>query len=1059
MTVNFNGWWLQAPIFKTITPPTTNLNAAVDRVRSVVDPEQNAWTDVAYSVGASVFWNGTNMSLTIKPKAFDLIRTIRFLPPQSSSAHPDPYVLGYITPANTITLRIQYPVGPASSWSWAVNPVNTKTGATDTKLNLFPTDFIYVEQPVTVSYTARFTFEQRTQPITLVVEPPIFNAVEREWPAIEIHALMPMYRRQKFQDFQAQVDVWDGGEVKIATQNINTTVNNPGNDTFAEWQAFYQSQYPQRFSATLTDSVNYTPPRTYGPARRYSRAVLVGGYNQVQVPPQYREEVWQSANYGGYQFTRYFGEIGGSQGSVTLPTTFFNPYLNQNRTYTDINTYINEYWIPYVRAQFDGRAFSAFLCLPAGTLRLTGESVAGCTFTQFGQVLYARYAGTNPVLVSTLANGNQNWSLRDYIEYYQTYAAPRWVTTGNLPYFVSPPTSTSTLRYVLIANGTTRNEQAGDDPAWTRIPWQTWDFYYQEGRWYPQVAAYWWDFATEYHDVKPTDTATDRWIIQRYKQYKHIETTDHGVYPGSVITLFAARWRPLGFGGDTAWPTRSVNYPGGERQAQTNENLTGKTTSQYPAQWVPWVPASTSQLQPTGVEGVDWRKTPVLPASSYTYTNYDGLPGFLTNTDVETEQFRLSMGSLLPTNGNLLQGDTPGLIKNNSWSVVFPGVPAPLSTYRTIPAQIEFQYLEPERRVFQQNVPATKVYEPRVGVGTITGGTPAQTFTSGNQPVGYDFAGAIAALEINVSGSNRNVVDPRNFVFNGTPVTNVNQAGLPLLAGSMSVRWLPFSEVGGGDCWRDPFPNEDLTGKQTTIATGQSVLVRRWANPGEIAGTFVYTPEEWRSPAPAQDITGRQTRNLTRVDATTISNFAAAQLLSRADGQHVGLDNPLNGVISEPLRARLTAILASTSIAAVHVSPYTHVVLAKIAADQVALYRVQTDKFGNIVNLAGPSVITQYNIVTIFEGAWTVSTSTCAFLVDADIGGGQYRYAIMRIDPTTLTQTTGVLFIFDDGPGNAPAEEDWATFSPYYGSFRIHYKSRVDGLLKRVDLNPALLVA
>jgi hypothetical protein len=1059
MTVNFNGWWLQAPIFRTITPAITSFNHAVDRIRVAEDPENNLWTDVAFSVGTSLFVNMSNFGVTIKPKAFDITRAVRHLPlPNSSSAHPDPTIVGYIEPTNTMKFNVQYAIGHSSSWSLTNYTTTVKTAAIDTKLNMFPTDFIYVEQPNTLSYAARFTWEQRTQPITLVVEPAVLNTVEREWPAIQIHALMPSWRRQKFQPFQAQLDVWDGGEVKIATQNINTTVNNPGTDTFAEWEAFYQSQYPQRFSATLTDSVNYTPPRNYGPARRYSRAVLVGGYNQVQVPPQYREEIWQSANYGGYQFTRYFGEIGGSQGSVTLPTTFFNPYLNQNRTYTDINTYINEYWIPYVRAQFDGHAFSAFLCLPAGTLRLTGESVAGCTFTQFGQVLYARYAGTNPVLVSTLTNGNQNWSLRDYIEWYQTYAAPLWVATGNLPYFTSPPASTSTLRYVLIANGTTRNEQAGDDPAWTRIPWQTWDFFYQEGRWYPQVAEYWWDFSTEYHDVKPTDTTTDRWIIQRYKYYKHVEPTDQGVYPDSVITLFAPRWRPLAFGGETSWPTRTVNYPGGERRAQNNENLTGKTTTQYPAQWVPWVPNSTSQLQPTGTEGVDWRRTQILPASSYTYINYSAMPGFLTNTDVETEQFGLSLGSLLPMNGNLLQGDTPGLIKNNSFNVNFPDTSLGIQAYRTIPAQVEFQYLEPERRIFQENVPATKVYEPRVSVGTITGGTPVQVWASGNQAVGYDFAGAIAALEIGSFPPGRNIVDPRNFSFNGTPVYSLTQAGLPPLSGAMWVRWLPFSEVGGGDVWRDPFPNEDLTGKQTTTTNSQFTLVRRWANPGETASTFVYTAAEWRSPALGQDITGRQTQNITRVSTTTVLGFAASQLLSRADGQHVGLDNPLNGDLARPLRAKLTSILSSSSIAALHFSPYIHIVLARIAADQVALYRVQTDKSGNITNLAGPSVITQYNIATIFEGAWTGFPTVYTFLVDVDTGDGQYRYALMRIDPTNLTQVGGLLFIFDDGPGNAPAEEDWATLSPYYGSFRIHYKSRVDGLLKRCDVDPALLV-
>ena len=1058
MTVNFNGWWLQPLIFRTITPAITSFNHAVDRIRVAEDPETNLWTDVAFSVGTSLFVNMSNFGVTIKPKAFDITRTIRHLPfPNSSSSHPDPTIVGYIEPTNTMKFNIQYAVGPSSNWYLTNYTTTVKTGAIDTKLNMFPTDFIYVEQPNTLSYAARFTWEQRTQPITLVVEPAVLNAVEREWPAIQIHALMPSWRQQKFQPYQAQIDVWDGAAVKFATQTFDLVSNDAGNDTLAEWEAFYNTTFPQRFSAGLTDSINYNPPRQYGPARRYSHASLVSSFNQVQVPAQYREEVWQNANYTGYQFTRYFNEVGGYQGSVTLPTTFFNSYLNQTRTYTDINTYINEYWIPFVRSQFDGVAYSAYLCGPSGTLRLTGDPTTGCTTAQFGQVLYARYAGTNPVLVSTLANGNQNWSLRDYIEWYQTYAAPRWVATGNLPYFTTPPSSNSSVRYVLIANATTRDEQAGDDPSWTRIPWATYDFFYQEGRWYPEVQAFWYDFATVFLDVKPTDTATDRWIEARPKYYKHYEAADQGVYPGSLLTLYDPKWRPLAFGGEPTWPSRVVNYPGGERQAQSGENLTGKTTTQYPAQWVPWLPSSTSQTQPPGTEGVDWRKTQVLPESTYTFFSYSPSPGFLTSTDVNTRSYTISMGTLTPAmNGWELQGDVPGLIDHNSMSLVLPSLPVNFQPVRTIPAQVEFQYQEPERRVYRAFEPALKVYEPRVGLGTISGGTPAQTWASGNRPVGTDFGQLIRDLENGTFGSGRNVIDPRNFFFSGT-IGSGTTPGLPPLSGSMWVRWLPFSEVGGGDRWRDPFPNEDLTGKTTAISGTR--LVERWGNPGEVASTFVYNATEWRHPAPGQDITGRPTQNVTRKAAQDLLNFVNVQLLSRTDAQHVALDNPLNSDVNRPLRAKLTSFLTASSIAAVQTTPSQHVVLAKIAADQVALYRVSVDRSGNVSILNGPSVITQYNIATIYNGAWVGNPATYVFLVDVEIGGGQYRYALMRIDPTNLTQMGGLLFIFDDGPGSAPAEIDWATLSPWYNSFRIYFKSRVDGLLKRVDVNPATLVA
>jgi hypothetical protein len=273
----------------------------------------------------------------------------------------------------------------------------------------------------------------------------------------------------------------------------------------------------------------------------------------------------------------------------------------------------------------------------------------------------------------------------------------------------------------------------------------------------------------------------------------------------------------------------------------------------------------------------------------------------------------------------------------------------------------------------------------------------------------------------------------------------------------MWVRWLPFSEVGGGDRWRDPFPNEDLTGKTTTISGTR--LVERWGNLGEIANTFVYNATEWRHPAPGQDITGRPTQNVTRSAAQGLLNYVNVQLFSRTDGQHVALDNPLNGDVNRPLRAKLTSFLTATSIAAVQTSPSQHVVLAKIAADQVALYRVSVDRSGNVSILNGPSVITQYNIATIYNGAWVGNPTTYVFLVDVEVGGGQYHYALMRIDPTNLTQMGGLLFIFDDGPGSAPAEIDWATLSPWAGNFRIYFKSRVDGLLKMVNINPTTLQA
>jgi hypothetical protein len=472
-------------------------------------------------------------------------------------------------------------------------------------------------------------------------------------------------------------------------------------------------------------------------------------------------------------------------------------------------------------------------------------------------------------------------------------------------------------------------------------------------------------------------------------------------------------------GGDPSWPVRTVELAGGWRVVQAGENTTGRATRTKGGAWLPWVPANTSQTQPTGAENVNWRRIEEVPASTYTYTSSvteQEVLGAIINNTFFTQRFRL-----LPTSVDINPpqaiGHTNGPMQRGTLRTFTPRQPSLRPVTYTVPEQSEFQYEEPGRYFRALNRPDVFVQEPitRHPPSWSVSGIQNVPFVLGAGTTAANVRDAVLGVEIN---NRPTPIGFRDILFSPSLNALVDP---PPLQGTWTARLvtaIPSIPIGGD--WRRPFDGEDITGR-TTIPFG-TVSYTEWTTAGA-PGAQTWRAPEWRHPAPAQNIAGRPTRTILRANAAAIRGLADGNMLTRGDA-HGNLFGPW------AIGAGFTAanyvtehVVAGASAIAVHVSPGVYGVLVCTATGKLVAYKVNCDSFGTMSVAAGPVFVGTGAFASVMGGDHD-NTGKGYFVVDAFRSSVACSYAVVVVDFVNMIASPNIWLLQNEsGP---PVANDMA---------------------------------